>query len=331
MLLSAFAASQAQLITFNALKNGVIDDAEIKKELILNGFTKITGSSDSSTDTYAFRYDEEEETAAIWVLVKPFYGIGSLREDSGLFMIQIQSFGIFSQDNLKEEIVQKCTFEGIGDDDALMYKFESHTVFNISSVDGTNYISVYPLFNPGSSEAEPDALEWQRQEQERIERERRDEQERIERERQEQAERLNNMGRDAFGNQGVGETEGSEGIAQGSGNQGDPSGSPDADHYGTGGGLGDGISFGGLGSRRARGSIPKPNLSGCDITQKMEIKVEVQVDRNGNVVSATVSSATYQDKCIWDMVIEAAKKSKFSVDQSSSYRQTGWIKYIIVP
>ncbi len=49
-----------------------------------------------------------------------------------------------------------------------------------------------------------------REEQERIAREAREEQERIERERQAQAERLNNMGRDAFGNQGVGETEGSE-------------------------------------------------------------------------------------------------------------------------
>jgi outer membrane biosynthesis protein TonB len=174
-------------------------------------------------------------------------------------------------------------------------------------------------------------LERQRIEQERIERERREEQERIERERQEQAERLNNLGRDAFGNQGVGETEGSEGITQGSGNQGDPNGSPDADRYDTGGGLGEGISFGGLGSRRARGSLPKPNMSGCDVTQKIEVKVEVQVDRNGNVINAIVTSSTYQNKCIWDMVVEAAKKSKFTVDQNANYRQTGWIRYIIVP
>ena len=174
-------------------------------------------------------------------------------------------------------------------------------------------------------------LERQRIEQERIERELREEQERIERERQQQAERLNNLGRDAFGNQGVGKTEGSEGITQGSGNQGDPNGSPDADRYDTGGGLGDGISFGGLGSRRARGNLPKPNMSGCDVTQKIEVNVEVQVDRNGNVVSAIVTSANYQNKCIWDMVVEAAKRSKFSMDQNANYRQTGWIRYIIVP
>ena len=174
-------------------------------------------------------------------------------------------------------------------------------------------------------------LEQQRIEQERIEREAREEQERIEQERQAQAERLNNLGRDAFGNQGVGETEGGEGITQGSGNQGDPNGSPDADRYDTGGGLGDGISFGGLGSRRARGNLPKPNMSDCDVTQKIEVQVEVKVDRNGNVVSASVINATYQNKCIWDMVVDAAKKSKFSVDQSANYQETGWIRYIIVP
>ena len=174
-------------------------------------------------------------------------------------------------------------------------------------------------------------LERQRIEQERIEREAREEQERIERERQAQAERLNNLGRDAFGNQGVGETEGSEGITQGSGNQGDPNGSPDADDYGTGGGLGNNPFSYGLGSRKARGTWPKPNMSGCDVTQKIEVQVEVQVDRNGNVISAIVTSSTYQNKCIWDMVVEAAKKSKFSVDQNANYRQTGWIRYIIVP
>jgi outer membrane biosynthesis protein TonB len=171
--------------------------------------------------------------------------------------------------------------------------------------------------------------ERQRIEQERIERERREEQERIERERQEQAERLNNLGRDAFGRQGVGETEGSEGITQGNGNQGDPNGSPDADRYDTGGGLGDGISFGGLGSRR--GNVPKPNVSGCEVTQKIEIRVDIQVDREGRVVTASVGQATYQDQCLWETVVAAAKRSRFSVDQNANYRQTGWIKYIIVP
>ncbi len=172
-------------------------------------------------------------------------------------------------------------------------------------------------------------LEKERIEQERIERIEREERERIEKEQQEQAARLNNAGRSAFGNQGVGETEGSEGITEGDGNQGVPDGSPDADRYDTGGGLGNGISFGGLGSRG--GSIPKPNLEGCDVTQKIEVKVEIQVDKDGKVINASVLNATYQDNCIWNMVVEAAKKSKFTSDQSANYQQTGWIKYIITP
>jgi hypothetical protein len=172
-------------------------------------------------------------------------------------------------------------------------------------------------------------LERARIEQERIEREAREEQERIEKARQEQAARLNNAGRSAFGKQGVGETEGGEGITEGDGNQGVTTGSPDADRYDTGGGLGNGISVGGLGSRG--GSVPKPNLEGCEVTQKIEITVDIQVDRDGKVISAIVRSGTFQDKCIWDTVVAAAKMSRFSADQSANYRQTGWIKYIIVP
>jgi len=173
--------------------------------------------------------------------------------------------------------------------------------------------------------------EQERIEQERIEREAREEQERIERERQAQAERLNNLGRDAFGNQGVGETEGGEGITEGGGNQGVTTGSPDAENYGTGGGLGNNVDSYGLGSRKARGTWPDPNMSGCDVTQKIVVKVEIQVDQNGNVVNAIVIESTYSDNCIWKMVVEAAKKSKFSVDQAASFRQTGWIRYIIEP
>jgi hypothetical protein len=67
------------------------------------------------------------------------------------------------------------------------------------------------------------------------------------------------------------------------------------------------------------------------VTQKIEIVVDIQVDRDGKVISAIVKTATYQDKCIWDMVLDAARRSSFSPDESANYRQTGWIKYIIVP
>ena len=266
MLLSAFVASQAQLITFNALKNGVTDVTEIKKELILNGFTKVTKASDSYEDVYAWGYNDVFERAKIWVHISP------LSNDSkGFNVIDVQSDDHEIHEYLKEEIIQNCTFEGI-ENDVLIYNFNSNIVFHIASEDGRDMITAGPPIDILLQEIDPEILEHLLQEEMGTQR---TEQERIERERQEQAERLNYLGRDAFGNQGVGETEGSEGITQGSGNQGDPNGSPDADRYGTGGGLGDGISYGGLGSRRSRGSLPKPNMSGCDVTQKIEVQVEV--------------------------------------------------------
>jgi len=174
-------------------------------------------------------------------------------------------------------------------------------------------------------------IQQEREEQQRIERER-IEQERIEREKQAQADKIRNAGQSAFGNKGVGENEGSQGITEGSGNQGDPNGSPDSGRYETGGGLGNNPYSYGLGSRKSRGAWPLPNMSGCEVTQKIEVKVEIQVDRDGNVVGTpTVINATYQDQCIWEMVAEAARKSKFSPDQAAAYRQKGWIKYIITP
>ncbi len=183
---------------------------------------------------------------------------------------------------------------------------------------------------------EQNRIEKDRIEKERIERVKREEEERVKREeeriaqeKQDKADRQDKLGQAAFGNQGVGETEGPEGISEGSGNQGDINGSPDADNYGTGEGLG--TTYGGLGSRKAVGSLPKPNMSGCEITQKIEVKVEIQVDQDGKVISAIVQSASFQDNCIWTMVVEAAKESRFSVDRNASHRQTGWINYIIVP
>ncbi len=129
----------------------------------------------------------------------------------------------------------------------------------------------------------------------------------------------------------MGETDGGQGISEGDGNQGDPNGTPDADNYGTGGGLGNGPTFGGLGSRNAVGSLPLPNMSGCEITQKTVVTVEIEVDQDGKVVSASILRATFTDKCIDDMVVQAAKQSRFSVDRNANIRQTGWIKYTIVP
>ncbi|MGC9341638.1 MAG: hypothetical protein ACP5E3_02970, partial [Bacteroidales bacterium] len=137
-------------------------------------------------------------------------------------------------------------------------------------------------------------------------------------------------GESAFGNKGVGEGNESQGEAGGTGNQGSLGGSPGVDNYGDGGGLGNGISFGGLGDRKGRGSWPKPVLANCIVTSRIVIKVQIDVDSEGNVVGEPkVSESTYQDDCIYTAVLKAAKMAKFT--SSEQYRQRGWIRYIIDP
>lgn len=173
--------------------------------------------------------------------------------------------------------------------------------------------------------------EKERQRQEELERQRQEQQERerIERERKAQADRLKQMGESAFGKKGVGEGNESQGEAGGTGNQGSLGGSPGVDNYGDGGGLGNGISYG-LGDRKGRGSWPKPVLSNCEVSSRIVIKVQIDVDGAGNVVGEPkVIESTYQDDCIYTAVLKAARMAKFtSADQ---YRQRGWIRYIIEP
>ena len=166
-------------------------------------------------------------------------------------------------------------------------------------------------------------LEIERQRQEQLERER------IEREKQEQAERLNRLGENAFGTKGVGTGNESQGVAGGTGNQGSPGGTPGVDNYGDGGGLGSGISYG-LGDRKGRGSWPKPVLAECVVTSRIVIKVQIDVDNEGNVVGEPkVIESTYQDDCIYTAVLKAARMAKFT--SATQYRQRGWIRYIIEP
>jgi len=188
---------------------------------------------------------------------------------------------------------------------------------------------------------EQEAERIRRAEEERIRQEQLAEQRRIEEERQrieeerrkqeEQANRINNLGRNTFGRQGVGEQDGSEGVSPGTGtNQGTTTGSAGATNYGAGSGLGNGPTYG-LGTRKAVGQIPLPNVDNCSVTSRIVVEVEIQVDRNGNVVGASVKSATFADNCIWNTVLEAARKTKFTSDQDAAFKQTGWIKYTIEP
>ena len=145
------------------------------------------------------------------------------------------------------------------------------------------------------------------------------------------AEQWTNKGKNAFGTKGVGTTTGSEGITEGSGNQGNPDGTPGANNYGDGGGLGNGEGFG-LGNRGLRGTLPKPVVAGCTVTSRVIIKIQINVDREGNVIGEPkVLESNFQDDCIYQAVLKAASTAKFTVDQQASFRQQGWIRYIIEP
>lgn len=165
---------------------------------------------------------------------------------------------------------------------------------------------------------------------ERIRREQEAEQIRLEEERRkqvEQANRLNREGQNAFGRQGVGVKSGSQGVNPGTGtNQGTTHGSAGAPNYGDGNG-----STYGLGSRKAVGALPLPNIEDCNVTGRIIVKVEIRVDQAGNVIGASVQSATFADNCIWNVVLEAARRSKFTSDPNASVKQTGWINYTIEP
>ena len=132
---------QAQLISFRALKNGVIDDTEIRMELILNGFTKFTSSSNSDTDTYAYNYDETKETASIRVGITPLVVL----ENTGLYSIYVQTSGDYIHDELVQEIIENCTLEGIKGGDGSVYTCD-YTTFLVSSQGGNRLIMANPNF-----------------------------------------------------------------------------------------------------------------------------------------------------------------------------------------
>jgi hypothetical protein len=154
----------------------------------------------------------------------------------------------------------------------------------------------------------------------------------VEEERQRKvAEQWNSKGQSAFGKKGVGTETGSEGITEGTGNQGSIDGTPGVPNYSEGGGLGNGSGFG-LGGRGLRGDLPKPIVANCTVTSRIIIKIQINVDREGNVTGEPkILESNFQDDCIYKAVIKAASTAKFTADQKASLVQQGWIRYIIEP
>lgn len=114
---------------------------------------------------------------------------------------------------------------------------------------------------------------------------------------------------------------GSEGNDHLPGDKGQKDGVPDGDSY-VGGGLGDGNYY--LGDRAALDK-PKP-IYECQ--EEGKVVVDIQVDRNGKTVSATVGKGTTNSAdCLTRRALEAALKTKWQAKNSAPLQQKGRITY----
>ncbi len=173
--------------------------------------------------------------------------------------------------------------------------------------------------------------ELQRQlEQKRLEEEQRqaeEEQKRIEQQRQQQQENIQNMAKSAFaGRNTTGGTSG-EGSTGTTGNQGALSGDVNSTNR-AGNGGGNGINFS-LAGRSFGTTPPKPEYNS---KSEGKVVVEIWVDRNGNVISASPgkTGTTVSDQVLWNAAKTAALKAKFNSDPNAAERQQGTITYTFI-
>lgn len=122
----------------------------------------------------------------------------------------------------------------------------------------------------------------------------------------------------------------SDGNNGGIGNQGDPQGDPNAKNYGEGKGLGDkGIGYSLEGRTPQGGRLPKPEYNA---NESGTVVVRVNVDRNGNVTSASFQAkgSTTTNQTLIKAAINAARKAKFNNDDNADTYQVGTITYRFV-
>jgi TonB family protein len=120
----------------------------------------------------------------------------------------------------------------------------------------------------------------------------------------------------------------SQGTYKGSGNQGNPEGSPDSDNFAQGSGTGLGIQVGGGLENRRILALPKPEFR---VQKEGKVVVEVTVNRDGTVVSATpgVKGTTIVDADLYAAAKKAALQSKFAtLSETQAFQtQSGTITY----
>jgi len=141
---------------------------------------------------------------------------------------------------------------------------------------------------------------------------------------------INSRAKNVFGGGGKGSPDSkstSQGVTFGSGNQGVPQGSANAERYGPGGGIGDGISFS-LDGRTAQ-LLPKPDFIG---NEDGKVVVSVTVDKSGRVTKAVpgVKGSNTANPSLLAAAKKAALEARFNVDGNASSFQTGTITYRFV-
>ena len=141
---------------------------------------------------------------------------------------------------------------------------------------------------------------------------------------------INSRAKNVFGGGGKGSPDSkstSQGITYGTGNQGVPQGSANAERYGPGGGIGNGVSFS-LDGRTSQ-SLPKPRYPG---NEEGVVVVQVTVNKSGMVTKAEagVRGSNTADPELIAAAKNAALQAKFNVDNNAPAYQTGTITYRFV-
>lgn len=141
---------------------------------------------------------------------------------------------------------------------------------------------------------------------------------------------INSRAKNVFGGGGKGSPDSkstSQGITFGTGNQGVPQGSANAERYGPGGGIGNGVSYS-LDGRTSQ-SLPKPQYPG---NEEGVVVVQVTVDKKGLVkkAEAGVRGSNTADPELIAAAKKAALQAKFNVDDNAPAFQTGTITYRFV-
>lgn len=111
---------------------------------------------------------------------------------------------------------------------------------------------------------------------------------------------------------------GNQGIAGGTGDQGRPGGNPDSDNY-TGGGTGRGgmpVTIRGLSGRRI---VNNPSFQD-EFNENAKVAVDIKIDANGRVVSATFSprGSTTANSTYKEIAIRNAMKLKYNATGQES-------------